>query len=235
MDLSILGPPVADNSTPTDVAYSETVGLLTPKLLEMVIHYTMTDQEGLNNTFTACWDCSIDWTFLYGDWMIVFADIIWYTGRAASVFDAYVSMLAFTAYQEILEGTGGANETVRLASIETTQAPRRCASTQRGCPGYVAATVLLAVHIVVVAVITALYVHQARFSRVASIWPAVAQLVSEELGSILERATELKDGEVEKLRDDDSWVRLERSPDGKVVSVVALGEQDHLARPRRVA
>lgn len=234
MDLEILGPPVGDGATPTDGAYNETVGLFTPKALEMIMYYALTDEEELNNTFAACWDCTFNWSFLYGDWTILFADVIKYTGRPASMFEAYITMLAFSAYQVILTA-GGTNETVQLASIKTTQSPLRCGTD--GCPGYISAVILLAVHLLVVAATTSLYVRQARFSRCSSIWPAIAQLVSGELRDTLDGATEWSDGRVERMAkelNDNPWVRLERPADGEKVQIVSVGGRGGhvpLARP----
>lgn len=222
MDLEILGPPVGDDTTPMDAAYNQTVGSLTPKVLEVAMYYGLTDEQELNNTFGACWDCEFSGTFVYGDWTVLFADIIKYTGTPASIFEAYITMLAFSTYQLILTA-GGTNETVQLASTKNTQSPLPCGT--NGCPGYISATILLATHLLVVAVITCLYVRQARFSRYSSIWPAIAQLVSDELRDTLDSATELRDGSVEhvaKERGHNPWVRLERSAGGEKVQIVSV-------------
>lgn len=226
LDLEILGPATCDNTTAMDTSYNETVDVLTTRVLELATYYVFTDATSLNNTFSACWDCNIDWTFMYGDYMIVSSDIINYHHRAASVFDAYLTMLAFNIYQLILSNVG-ANETIQMASVETTQAPRRCAASG-GCPGYVSATLLLAGHLALVLAITGLYVRQAHFSRYSSIWPAIAQLVSDELRDTLAECTEVSDDHVEsmaKRQKQNAWVRLGRSTDGGRVQVVNNNSQ----------
>lgn len=226
LDLEILGPATSDNATAVDASYNATVGALTARVLEMATYYVFTDAAGLNNTFSACWNCNIDWTFIYGDYMIVLSDIINYNRRAASMFDAYLNMLIFNVYQLMLDNVG-TNETVRLASVQTTQAPQRCAAAG-GCPGYVSATLLLAAHLALVLAITGLYVRQSQFSRYASIWPAIAQLVSDELRGTLAESTEVSDDYVESMAKQEKhneWVRLGRSTDGGRVQVVNSNSQ----------
>lgn len=228
LDLEILGPATTSSDGPAalDTSYNETVDILTAKVLEMATYYVFTDATILNNTFSACWDCNIDWTFMYGNYMIVSSDIINYTNRAASMFDAFITMLAFNLYQTFLSNVG-TNETIQLASVESTQAPLRCATS--GCPGYVSATLLLAVHLALVLAITGLYIRQAHFSRYSSIWPAIAQLVSDELRDTLANSTEWSDDHVEttaRKEQQNSWVRLERSADGKRVQVVNIPDAE---------
>lgn len=232
MDLEILGPATDDDLTSIDASYNETVGILTQELLEMTLYQVFVDAELLNNTFSACWDCNIDWTMMYGDFMIIFADIIQKTNRAANMFDAYITAVAFSLYQEIISNVG-TNETVQLASIKTTQSPLRCAV--NGCPGYISATVLLGVYLVLVGATTGLYIRHAHFSRCSSVWPAIAQLVSEELRDTLDSATEASDDSVQKIaqrEDKNAWVTLERSADGKRVHVVSVRDDRSVERDR---
>ncbi|RHZ59282.1 hypothetical protein CDV55_100348 [Aspergillus turcosus] len=64
--------------------------------------------------------------------------------------------------------------------------------------GFVAGVSIIAVHFIILALITVVFVVYTRNSMIGNSWQAVAQVVSEDMLPVLDQAWEEKDGEVEK-------------------------------------
>ena len=228
LELEILGDSEQNDTTP---AFSNTTAkeLNTEHLLDQIMYSLLTDMGNFNMSFGTCWNCSYYGQITRGEYMLVLEDILSTTGRAASMLQSYVAMTAFWTYTTVLSSMGTA-ETVDLAVTSVARTPGPCWGSNsdagpfsaRGCPGYAAVTVLLGVHMLVVAVITARFARQIQFSRCANIWHAVSQLAASGwLKDHWDRGTDLSDAAYERVvlgtargRDDDErWVRLDRNVD----------------------
>ncbi|KAI8945856.1 hypothetical protein F4801DRAFT_597313 [Xylaria longipes] len=175
----------------------------------------------LNTTFLLCLYCSIGIAGITDtESSLVFSDVIAQTNRAVNALFSFYATKALTVYYaylssyKILQGA-------QIASTTVVRAPKKCA--ESGCGGLVAVTVLLGVHLLYVAVITALYTTQIRHSRFANIWHAVSQLMGGETSEILEEANNNSDDgvfkgkEKEKEKEDkDDFVRLVKLENGRI-------------------
>lgn len=228
LELEILGDSQHQNDTNSAVSNTTAEELNTEHLLDQIMYSLLTDFGNFNMSFGTCWNCSYYGQITRGEYMLVLEDILSTTGRAASMLQSYVAMTAFWTYTSVLSSMAEA-ESVNLAVTSVARTPGPCWNsnsdagpfTARGCPGYAAVTVLLGVHMIVVAVITARFARQIRFSRCANIWHAISQLaVSSWLKDYWDKGTDLSDAAYERLvlgaaqgRDDDDerWVRLDKN------------------------
>ncbi|RYC61556.1 hypothetical protein CHU98_g4651 [Xylaria longipes] len=173
----------------------------------------------LNTTFLLCLYCSIGIAGITDtESSLVFSDVIAQTNRAVNALFSFYATKALTVYYaylssyKILQGA-------QIASTTVVRAPKKCA--ESGCGGLVAVTALLGVHLLYVAVITALYTTQIRHSRFANIWHAVSQLMGGETSEILEAANNNSDdgvfkGKEKEKEDKDDFVRLVKLENGRI-------------------
>ena len=102
-----------------------------------------------------------------------------------------------TVYRQSLK-TFAKSDKVAVSSACTVLTANLCRA-HGGCSGFISVIILLAVHLATVTIITALYISQTRFSRHSNAWHAVAQLVSNDLYSVLLRSSNLSDQDVTRF------------------------------------
>ncbi|KAI6080190.1 hypothetical protein F4821DRAFT_276608 [Hypoxylon rubiginosum] len=91
-----------------------------------------------------------------------------------------------------------------------------------GWYGFISASCIIATHIIVTVVVTILFFRHTKFSILGNHWQAVAQVASEETGSILREADRMTDKEVERsltsqLSGLKRIVALQESKNGRIV------------------
>lgn len=216
--LSIPDPNISADRVPDGPTYPE----LSAEVIQ-TIHLAVTTNAFIPGPMSGCLFC-MDYSFANSQQFdILFTDIIETTGRAAAAIHTYLAICATTIYDTYLTGFN-VTENVQLATTTSVRTPGPCSTHQ--CAGFVSVTTLLAVHLVLVMVITTLFVTQARYSRCSNTWHAVAQLVaSEELAGVLDHSINAKDNVVTKqLRatNKDGFVKLGQTSESGRVQVSRL-------------
>ncbi|KAJ3568709.1 hypothetical protein NPX13_g6324 [Xylaria arbuscula] len=158
---------------------------------------------------------------------ILFTDIVETTGRAAAAIHTYLAICATTIYDTYLSGFN-VTENVQLATTASVRTPGPCSTHE--CAGFISVTTLLGLHSVLVAVITTLFVTQARYSSCSNTWHAVAQLMaSEELAGVLEHSNRAKDDVVAqhlRIIEGDDFVRLGQTSGSTRVQVLRMPSKE---------
>ncbi|KAI4858946.1 hypothetical protein F4820DRAFT_467585 [Hypoxylon rubiginosum] len=188
--------------------------------LQRFVVKTATSELTPNVSYVGCVFCTNSGEILHNDLNLLFSDVIESSGRAAAALQSVISVLSATIFDGMIK-VFNLTEEVSMAVTTTASTPGPCSSHQ--CSGFISVMVLLVVHLAAVAVITALYVSQVRFSRYSNIWHAVSQLVGEELKDTLEQGNDAKDKDVvEALKRErkDDFVKLEPLGDSSRVEIV---------------
>lgn len=186
-----------------------TIGMLTTRVPETLVYWNMGFAIEANQSIPLCLECYLEPVPIHVVFVSLMANIIAKTGRAASAIHSFIYMLTTGAYAESLKLNYPA-ESVELAITSVVRTPGPCG--ERSCPGFASVTALYGAYTVCVAVITCLYVRQARHSRCSHIWHTVSQLASEELHDMFLDGNDARDDFVNKemrRRGHDNLVRLQ--------------------------
>ncbi|KAI0543199.1 hypothetical protein GGR58DRAFT_13741 [Xylaria digitata] len=206
MDMDILARPEASVASP-NARDGLTPGELTAAILQTAVMGVMTNTF-LPGSISGCLFCN-DYSFATSqEFGLLFTDIIESTGRAASALHIYIALAAATVYDIYSKGFD-VTEAVDLAVTTSVRTPGPCS--EHRCSGFITVTTLLGVHLVLVMALTALFVGQVKYSRCSNTWHAVAQLMSEELESVIDKSNNAKDRLITKaLKNDgaDHFVKL---------------------------
>ncbi|KAI1300962.1 hypothetical protein F5Y03DRAFT_385819 [Xylaria venustula] len=224
MDMNILttlDPDVTENKTRDGLTY--------PELSAVVLGTTLlaaTTSNLIPGSILGCIFCA-DFSFTASqEFCLLFTDIIESTGRAAPAVHTYFAVSALESYNTYLKGFN-ITESVELTTTASVRTPGPCSEYK--CSGFISVIVLLGAHLVLVIVITALFVAQARYSRCSNTWHAVAQLfASEELQDILYQSNNAKDTQItESLARDgkDDFVTLGLISDSDRVQIFKQASQ----------
>ncbi|KAJ2989436.1 hypothetical protein NUW58_g3465 [Xylaria curta] len=158
--------------------------IITMNQLRTSIYQEIVSEPVVNSTRLACYHCSCGnvWP-IHSELSQLLGNILNSTARAADMIQTYASSMAFTVYHQKQKTFVGL-EDVFMSSVKTVLTAKSCRS-HTGCWGLLSVIALIAVHLVIIVVSTALYVSQTRFSRQSNVWHAIAQLSSEDLRDII--------------------------------------------------
>ncbi|KAI0837652.1 hypothetical protein F5Y06DRAFT_297511 [Hypoxylon sp. FL0890] len=216
LDMQIVGPPDdGPSSSPansmTSFSYAGgnmTLAKLTPTVLETVMYYELTAGFQNNGSISFCYFCTADGYAVNPALGLLFNDIVVQTGRAANAMLTMMSTIwsdIYYTYVPTMRTLQGA----QMTATTSVRAPGPCST--HGCPGMVAVTTLVCIHLVYVTIITILYVRQVRYSRRGNIWHSISQLVSGELKETLGNTNNAGDDVVDKhvaKANDDPFVKI---------------------------
>ncbi|KAF4505952.1 hypothetical protein G6O67_007847 [Ophiocordyceps sinensis] len=126
----------------------------------------------------------------HGSHSLLFQDALRDTDSPALALQAVLAMVCQTTYYDrlVIEENSASAST---SFSSTTLIPMRWT-------GFMAATAIVATHLVVVVIVTVLFFHFTSSSLLGNCWQAVAQVVTEDTLPILEQADAMKDKEVER-------------------------------------
>lgn len=206
----------AKKLTSTDVDANATVSILTSRIMESNLIYAVTIGYSENTTFATCRACWVIGESVHDQLGLLVSDIVSSSNRAADALQSFIAIAAFNFYQDYLPALEA--EDMRVTRTVAVLVPGRCAS--GGCRGFVAVAVLVGVHLVVTAVITALYATRTRYSRHDNVWHTISQLMSAELVELL-AMTNNSDDLSTSVCDDDAFVKIDMTEDGFVEVVTA--------------
>ncbi|TRX88438.1 hypothetical protein FHL15_010628 [Xylaria flabelliformis] len=188
---------------------------------------TLVTNNLLPDSISRCIFCSDYSVPTSSEFALLFTDIIESTGRAAAAVHSYITLNAATSYDALLK-VFNVPEVVELAATTSARTPGPCSKHQ--CSGFISVTTLLGVHLIVVAVITALYISQVRYSRLSNTWHAISQLMGEELDDVLSQSNNAKDKSIsEALKCDgrDDFVRLGLTSGSTRVQILKCAKDGH--------
>ncbi|KAI3321431.1 hypothetical protein HD806DRAFT_523917 [Xylariaceae sp. AK1471] len=194
LDMTIMGP--ADDgpsSSPANEIFADldaygqnlTRAGETEAIFDELFYEGLTSGWTPNNSYSACRDCLMFTAVIHSESSSLWEDIMTSTGRAVDALQSYKAVMAFKVFENFMPSLSQTEE-VQMATTKLVQVPGPC--NKHGCPGFISVTVLLAIHLLSVAVITGLYAGQIRYSRHRNIWHTVSQLVSHETAEIVEVA-----------------------------------------------
>ncbi|KAI1421740.1 hypothetical protein F5Y12DRAFT_800685 [Xylaria sp. FL1777] len=170
---------------------------------------------GDGGSVTMCRRCNISGYGVSDDIAAIFLRIINTTGRSTIALDTYLAMLSRSWYYYLLPKFDVPSY-VDLVSVVEVLLPIRWR-------GLTAVLVLVGVNTVLMWIIAALYIRRTRFSLAGNYWHAVAQLVSTDTISLLEKSSEMQDDDVMEqldLESEDFLVKIDHSiRDGRVTVV----------------
>lgn len=155
----------------------------TAEIMYYILYYQLGYASPPNTTFVVCWHCLATGSSSLPETQALFQGIINSTNRAALALHTWISIAAFASYYEVLPSMSGFDNVI-LQSVVDTKTPGPC-TTAANCAGFTTVATLLGVHLTLLAVITSLFLRQARFSRISNIWHTFAQLIGGELNDIL--------------------------------------------------
>lgn len=207
--------------------------MTTAEIIYYILYYQLGYASRPNTTFIACWRCLATGSSMSPKTQALFQSIINSTNRAALALHTWISVAAFASYYEVLPSMNGFDNVI-LQSVVDTKTPGPCTSAAN-CAGFIAVSTLLGIHLTLVAVITLLFLRQARFSRISSIWHTFAQLVGEELNDILVYSNQQSDDKVVEMiqtQGKDDFVTLSQVKHSSKVEVTKL--QHHGSLKSRV-
>ncbi|KAI8946964.1 hypothetical protein F4801DRAFT_562622 [Xylaria longipes] len=164
-----------------------------------------------------CNHCSIFGGGVSDDIAALFQYIINTTGRSALAIDTYLTMLSRSWYYSLLSKFDVPGY-VSTAFVVEVLLPLRWS-------GLTAVIVLVGINTVLVWTISVLYIRRTRFTLAGNYWHAVAQLISKETSSLLEKSGEMKDQDVTEkldLESEDFLVKIERSAQDGLITVVKV-------------
>ncbi|KAI0975721.1 hypothetical protein F4678DRAFT_483968 [Xylaria arbuscula] len=227
LDLQLLGSP--EDGPPTSPAnlvpppgHPASSGKLssavaTPLLLEWTQFLEFIFGATANATLTLCPTCALDTAVpAHPEMALLFSDTIAQTGRAVNALFSLITTVAMTINSDYLTART-IQDKAQVVSTTVVKAPSKCK--ENGCPGLVTVTVLVAVHLLYVGIITILYTMKVRYSRYGNIWHAVSQLISDETKETLDVANNKSDEGVFKDKENagkDELVKLARLENGRI-------------------
>jgi len=129
--------------------------------------------------------------------MALFDDVLAATGDLSMAIQAVFTTLAQAAYYDVLPQFDTAAEATTVSLIRVF-IPR-----SRG--GFTGIMALVGAHVVILAVVTALFLWLVEASFPGDAWAAVGQLVSQEMVPLWDQAANMRDGEVKKWAGRDGW------------------------------
>ncbi|KAI3327572.1 hypothetical protein HD806DRAFT_549505 [Xylariaceae sp. AK1471] len=193
---------------------------VTPELLAVLLDTELVPFSSVNESLLFCRGCIGTGKIVHAQIALLFNDIIENTGRATNALQSYMTIVAASVYYKYLDSLHLTQDAM-VVSATTVKAPGLCY--KHGCPGFISVAALILVQLVYVAVTTALYLKQTRYSRYTNIWHAVSQLMSGELRATLEDADNTNDSMVNKKLEgnfNDDFVRLGQLEEGGKIGVV---------------
>jgi hypothetical protein len=226
LDMRILRAP--DDGPPSSPAY-ETINYndgdisaanFTPGILALLLDSEVAPFDSANQSLMFCRGCDGAGQIVDAQISLLFNDIIENAGRAANALQSYMTILASAVFYKYL-GSLDLSQDAGVVAATTAKAPGPCS--RHGCAGFVSVVALILVQLVYVAITTALYLKQTRYSRHTNVWHAISQLVSGELRATLEDANNTSDSMVEKKLEGNhhnDFVRLGQLEEGGKIGVV---------------
>ncbi|KAI5927257.1 hypothetical protein F4810DRAFT_722429 [Camillea tinctor] len=159
-----------------------------------------------------------DYCYKYGigvdrEIISLLGDVLRFTQRAATAILTSWSVLGQTYFYDLLDllDVSGEALTVSTANVQIPLHSR----------GFIAVSIILAVHLASITVITIFYIAKTRYSRQGNLWYAISQIVCHETESILTECNEMKDdGVTDLMKNDDHLVGLARSENNGRVELV---------------
>ncbi|KAI0466488.1 hypothetical protein F4859DRAFT_507296 [Xylaria cf. heliscus] len=170
-----------------------------------------------NGSVSLCEHCDIFGFSVPDDVAALFQRIINTTGRSAVAIDTYLTILSRWWYYYLFPRFNVPGNVELMFSAEVV-VPLRWR-------GLTAVLVLVGVNTIVMWIIAALYVWRTRFNLAGNYWHAIAQLMSKDTIPLLEKSGEMRDDDVTEQLDiesEDFWVKIGRSADDGVVTVVRV-------------
>ncbi|KAI1405368.1 hypothetical protein F4819DRAFT_423210 [Hypoxylon fuscum] len=171
--------------------------------------------DDTDHTVNLCDVCTKYGTGMDREITTLLGDILRSTRHAAMAILTTWSVLGQTYFTDLLDLFDVAGE-AQVVSVANVQVPLRR-------QGFIAVSVILAVHLTNMVVITIFYVAKTRYSRQGNIWYAISQIVCRETQAILTESNEMKDDRVaDSIKHDDHPVKLTRSDDNGRVELVKV-------------
>ncbi|KAJ2998410.1 hypothetical protein NUW58_g332 [Xylaria curta] len=203
--------------------FNSTVAETTASVLQNAIGSdTFPLMDVQDHTINICDLCQKYGTGVDNEISALISDVFRYTKRAATAITTTWSILGQSLFFDLLDLFDVSGKAL-VVSTSSVQVPLRR-------EGFSAVSVLLAVHLAVVAVVTTFYIVNTRYSRQGNLWHAISQIVCHETQTTLTRGNEMKDDAiVDLMKNNDHLVTLGRSKDtGKVELVKVVTESyDH--------
>jgi hypothetical protein len=228
------GPPSSPANTlvPTGSAFGGmnttiSLAMFTSVVAELLLYNIVASGAFVNLTFFLCPICIGNGLLVNIDMAILFNTLITSTQRPVQAMQSFSTTIAASIFNDYQSSLGGAQE-AQLATTTTARTPGPCS--QHGCAGFITVVTLVVAHVVCVAAITALYLRQARYSRIGNIWHVVSQLVSDELKETLAQGGDKSDVTINKSlkrEGHDYFVRIKRSPYDGRIEVMKYGSEGY--------
>ncbi|KAI0197731.1 hypothetical protein F4808DRAFT_452373 [Astrocystis sublimbata] len=188
MDMIILNKPNITTSAsmmPDELEQAElTAALLQQSIIGRLTYYLIPGPIG------GCVFCNDFISIVPPEQNLVFTDIIQSTGRAALALQSVFAMDAAAYYGTLSRGFNVTGP-VEMTTTMLVRTPGPCS--QHQCTGFILVATLSAAHLVTIAIITALYIGQVRYSHLSNTWHTISQLIGEELEDALSQGSNAKD------------------------------------------
>lgn len=241
LDMQILGPPddgppssLANMILQTDVYGQKPLKSYTTLMFEESLIIQFLVGFLANISILLCLDCTGVSAIQIDIGLAGFLnDVIEQTGRPANALLTLITVAWSKIYYAYLDSLTTLQD-AQITMVIKVPAPGPCST--NGCRGFIAVTTLASVHLMYVAIITALYIRRIRFSRHGNIWHTISQLATHELEETLDISNDMGDEPVAKVSGKETMnnlVKLGRLEGSGRIEVIRIPESNNSSEPKR--